>query len=63
MLKSHHTPAFEDWLCNWTTLDETARQIYEGKTVLIKNPKEKINSSRDKEAGFFRKHMESLWKN
>src|SRR4030042_6902112 len=27
----HHTPSFEDWLCNWTGPEERARQIYEGK--------------------------------
>jgi hypothetical protein len=27
----HHTPSYEDWLCNWTTANQTARQIYEGK--------------------------------
>ncbi|MGB9713577.1 MAG: hypothetical protein ACPLZC_01210 [Candidatus Bathyarchaeales archaeon] len=41
----HHTPSYEDWLCNWTEADETARQIYERKLVLLKNPKEKINFS------------------
>ncbi|MGC8998616.1 MAG: MBL fold metallo-hydrolase, partial [Candidatus Bathyarchaeia archaeon] len=41
----HHTPSYEDWLCNWTEKDETARQIYKDKVVLIKNPKERINFS------------------
>ena len=41
----HHTPSYEDWLCNWTAEDETAKQIYEGKVVLIKNSKEWINFS------------------
>ncbi|MCW3993553.1 MAG: hypothetical protein NWE85_03180 [Candidatus Bathyarchaeota archaeon] len=41
----HHTPSYEDWLCNWTEATETARQIYEEKIVLIKNPREKINFS------------------
>ncbi len=40
----HHTPSFEDWLVNWTEANETARQIYQGKRVLMKNPKEKINA-------------------
>jgi predicted metallo-beta-lactamase superfamily hydrolase len=31
----HHTPSFTDWLCNWTEAGETARQIYQGKTVLM----------------------------
>jgi len=51
----HHTPSYEDWLCNWTTAVETARQIYEGKTVLIKNPKEKINYSQRRRGWMFQK--------
>lgn len=51
----HHTPSYEDWLCNWTARDETARQIYEGKTVLIKNPKEKINFNQRRRGWIFQK--------
>jgi len=51
----HHTPSYEDWLCNWTAKDETARQIYERKTVLIKNPKEKINFSQRRRGWIFQK--------
>ncbi|MEM3699624.1 MAG: hypothetical protein QXL57_02005 [Candidatus Bathyarchaeia archaeon] len=51
----HHTPSYEDWLCNWTAKDETAKQIYEGKTVLIKNPKEKINFSQRRRGWIFQK--------
>jgi len=51
----HHTPSYEDWLCNWTAKDETARQIYEGKTVLIKNPKENINYSQRRRGWMFQK--------
>lgn len=51
----HHTPFYEDWLCNWTQATETARQIYEGKTVLIKNPKEKINYSQRRRGWLFQK--------
>jgi len=51
----HHTPSFEDWLCNWTAEDETARQIYEGKRVLIKNPKERINFSQRRRGWLFQK--------
>ena len=46
----HHTPCFEDWVVNWTEADETARQIYQDKTVLIKNPKENINASQRQRA-------------
>ncbi|MEM3770167.1 MAG: hypothetical protein QXG76_03145 [Candidatus Bathyarchaeia archaeon] len=51
----HHTPSYEDWLCNWTEADETARQIYQDKTVLIKNPKEKINFSQRRRGWVFQK--------
>jgi len=51
----HHTPSYEDWLCNWTAANETARQIYEGKTVLLKNPKEKINFSQRRRGWVFQK--------
>ncbi len=51
----HHTPSYEDWLVNWTQNDKTARQIYQGKTVLVKNPKEKINSSQRQRACMFQR--------
>lgn len=51
----HHTPSFEDWLCNWTEADETARQIYEGKIVLAKNPRENINPSQRERGWIFQK--------
>jgi predicted metallo-beta-lactamase superfamily hydrolase len=49
----HHTPSFEDWLCNWTERGDTATQIYEGKTVLVKNPKEMINYSQRRRGWMF----------
>jgi predicted metallo-beta-lactamase superfamily hydrolase len=51
----HHTPSFEDWVVNWTEDGETARQIYNDKTVLMKNPKEKINASQRQRAWMFQK--------
>jgi len=51
----HHTPSYEDWLCNWTEETETARQIYEGKIVLMKNPKETINYSQRRRGWVFQK--------
>jgi uncharacterized protein len=51
----HHTPSYEDWVVNWTEANETARQIYQGKTVLMKNPKEKINDSQMQRAWLFQK--------
>lgn len=51
----HHTPSYEDWVVNWTEANETARQIYRDKIVLMKNPKEKINSSQRQRAWLFQK--------
>jgi predicted metallo-beta-lactamase superfamily hydrolase len=51
----HHTPSFEDWVVNWTAQTETARQIYQDKILLIKNPKENINASQRERAGMFLK--------
>ncbi|HMK93824.1 MAG TPA: hypothetical protein VK536_00335 [Candidatus Limnocylindrales bacterium] len=51
----HHTPSFEDWLVNWTEANSTARQIYQDKTALIKNPKEQINPSQRQRAYMFQK--------
>jgi predicted metallo-beta-lactamase superfamily hydrolase len=51
----HHTPSFEDWVVNWTEANETARRIYQDKTVLMKNPKEKINTSQRQRAWVFQK--------
>ncbi len=51
----HHTPSFEDWVVNWTEDGETARQIYQDKTVLAKNPKENINASQRQRAWMFGK--------
>jgi uncharacterized protein len=51
----HHTPSYEDWLVNWTEEGETAKQIYAGKTVLIKNPREKINASQRQRGWMFQR--------
>ncbi|MDR0372490.1 MAG: hypothetical protein LBI79_02855 [Nitrososphaerota archaeon] len=51
----HHTPSYEDWVVNWTAGDETARQIYQNKIVLAKNPKENINASQRQRAWMFQK--------
>ena len=51
----HHTPSFEDWVVNWTEKDETARQIYKDKIVIMKNPLENINRSQLERARNFRK--------
>jgi predicted metallo-beta-lactamase superfamily hydrolase len=51
----HHTPSFEDWLSQWTEPIETAKQIYESKMVLMKNPRENINSSQRERGWLFQK--------
>jgi predicted metallo-beta-lactamase superfamily hydrolase len=60
----HHTPSYEDWVVNWTEANETARQIYQDKTVLMKNPRDKINASQRHRAWLFQKtggkHAESM---
>lgn len=62
----HHTPSYEDWVVNWTEANETARQIYQDKTVLMKNPRDKINASQRQRAWLFQKtggkHAEKLEK-
>ncbi len=51
----HHTPSYEDWVSQWTEQTETARQIYEGKTVLMKNPREMVNYSQRQRGWMFQK--------
>jgi predicted metallo-beta-lactamase superfamily hydrolase len=51
----HHTPSYEDWLTQWTEETETAREIYEGKTVLLKNPREMVNYSQRQRGWMFQK--------
>jgi len=50
----HHTPSYEDWFCNWTNA-QTAKQIYEGKIVLAKNPRGFINASQRRRGWIFQK--------
>lgn len=51
----HHTPSYEDWVVNWTEANKTARQIYQNKTILVKNPREKINPTQRQRAWLFKK--------
>ncbi len=51
----HHTPSYEDWLSQWTKPDDTAKEIYEGKTILLKNPRGKINPSQRRRGWMFQK--------
>ena len=50
----HHTPSFIDWCYNWSS-KEAARQIYEGKIVLAKNYRSKINFSQRRRGWMFSK--------
>jgi len=50
----HHTPSFEDWCYNWSSA-EVARQIYEGKTLLLKNYRAMINFSQRRRGWMFAK--------
>ena len=50
----HHTPSFTDWFCNWSSA-EIARQIYEGKVVLAKSYRSKVNYSQRRRGWMFRK--------
>ena len=50
----HHTPSYVDWCYNWTD-NETARQIYKDKTVLVKNYKKKINFNQRRRGWMFTK--------
>jgi len=48
----HHTPSYPDWCYNWSS-QEIARQIYEGKHVLAKNYREKVNFSQRRRGWVF----------
>jgi predicted metallo-beta-lactamase superfamily hydrolase len=51
----HHTPSYEDWLSQWTEPTETARQIYDSKTVLVKSAKEQVNYSQRRRGWMFQR--------
>jgi predicted metallo-beta-lactamase superfamily hydrolase len=51
----HYTPTFEDWLVNWTEPEETAKQIYQDKLVLAKNPREDVNFSQRERGWMFKR--------
>ena len=50
----HHTPSYTDWFCNWSSA-EIAKKIYEGKTVLAKSYRSKINPSQRRRGWMFKK--------
>lgn len=59
----HHTPSYTDWCYNWSS-EEVAQQIYEGKLVLAKSYRAKINFSQRRRGWVFArtggKHAEKL---
>ena len=59
----HHTPSFIDWCLNWSS-EEAARQIYEGKLVLAKSYRDKVNFNQRRRGWVFArtggKHAERL---
>ena len=54
----HHTPFFEGLY--ESSSPERAKEIYEGKTLLIKHPKENINFSQRKRSWAFLKEVEKI---
>jgi len=50
----HHTPSYVDWFCNLSSPD-VAKQIYEGKLVLVKSYREKVNFSQRRRGWMFKK--------
>jgi hypothetical protein len=50
----HHTPSYTDWCYHWSS-EEVARRIYEGKTVLAKSYRSKINFSQRRRGWMFSK--------
>jgi len=50
----HHTPSYIDWCLNWSS-EEVARQIYDGKIVLAKSYRDKVNFSQRRRGWVFTK--------
>jgi len=50
----HHTPSYVDWCYNWSSPD-VAKHIYEGKLVLVKNFRSKVNFSQRRRGWLFQK--------
>ena len=50
----HHTPSYVDWFCNWSSPD-VAKQIYEGKIVLVKSYRDMVNFSQRRRGWMFQK--------
>ncbi len=50
----HHTPSYTDWFTNWSTA-ETAKKIYNAKTVLAKSYRSMVNTSQRRRGWLFKK--------
>jgi len=50
----HHTPSYIDWCFNWSS-EDAARQIYDGKIVLAKSYRDKVNFSQRRRGWVFAK--------
>ncbi len=50
----HHTPSYTDWFTNWSSAEE-AKQIYEGKVVLVKSYRSMVNASQRRRGWMFKK--------
>lgn len=50
----HHTPSYVDWCYNWSSPD-VAKHIYEGKLVLVKSFRSKVNFSQRRRGWLFQK--------
>jgi len=48
----HHTPSYTDWCYNWSSA-ENAQQIYQGKLVLMKSYKAKVNFNQRRRGWMF----------
>lgn len=59
----HHTPSYTDWCYNWSSA-EVSQQIYQGKLVLMKSYKSKVNFNQRRRGWMFvktgGKHARSL---
>lgn len=50
----HHTSSYTDWFCNWSS-PEVAKEIYEGKIVLVKSYRSMVNFSQRRRGWMFKK--------
>lgn len=48
----HHTPSYTDWFLHWSS-EEAAREIYQGKVILAKSYRDKVNFSQRRRGWVF----------